>query len=44
MTQNVYHGPAPFLLTEGLVRPVMPAGVGRWADVTATSRMVVVSR
>jgi ubiquinone/menaquinone biosynthesis C-methylase UbiE len=44
MTQNVYHGPAPFLLTEGLVRPGMPAGVGRWADVTATSRTGVMSR
>jgi ubiquinone/menaquinone biosynthesis C-methylase UbiE len=38
MTQTVYHGPAPFLLTEGLVRPGAPARVGRWAGVTATMR------
>jgi ubiquinone/menaquinone biosynthesis C-methylase UbiE len=44
MTQKVYHGPAPFLLTEGRVRLGTPAGVGRWADVTATSRMGVVSQ
>jgi ubiquinone/menaquinone biosynthesis C-methylase UbiE len=43
ITQNVYHGPAPFLLTEGLVRPGAPAGVGRWADVTASSRTGVLS-
>jgi ubiquinone/menaquinone biosynthesis C-methylase UbiE len=44
MTQKVYHGPAPFLLTEGLVRQGTPAGVGRWADATATSRMGVMSQ
>ena len=43
ITQNVYHGPAPFLLTEGLVRPGAPAGVGRWADVSASARMGVLA-
>jgi ubiquinone/menaquinone biosynthesis C-methylase UbiE len=37
-TQKVYHGPAPFLLTEGIATPSTTAGVGRWAGVTATTR------
>ena len=43
ITQNVYHGPAPFLLTEGLVRPVRARGVGRWAGSTASTRTGVLA-
>ena len=35
MTQKVYHGPAPFLLTEGVARPARDAGLRPWAGITA---------
>jgi SAM-dependent methyltransferase len=44
MTQKVYQGPAPFLLTEGVAMPGTTVGAGRWAGVTATTRTGAMSR
>jgi ubiquinone/menaquinone biosynthesis C-methylase UbiE len=43
MSQRVYHGPAPFLLTEGVTGPARTAGGRPWAGVTATSRTGVMT-
>jgi SAM-dependent methyltransferase len=42
-TQQVYHGPAPFLLTEGVARPGTAVGVRPWAGITAATRTGVMS-
>ncbi len=43
LAQRVYHGPAPFLLTEGVARPAANAGVRSRTGITAAARTGVMS-
>ena len=44
MNQTIYHGPAPFLLTEGVARPGKTAGRRRSTGVSAANRTGVMAQ
>ena len=44
MTQKVYHGPAPFLLTEAVARPAGTLGMRPWTGITTATLRGVMSQ